>query len=80
MWIGHPGVQPRTDQERFEIEKLLQPYNCVPVYVKEEVFYQANLFHELHIRPLFHNFKSYTEQDYGNKKRETLFLAYQEVN
>lgn len=58
MWIGHPGIYPKTDAERTEVEKLLRSYNCIPVFISQETFYQACLFHETVVRPLFHNFKS----------------------
>ena len=32
-WIGHPGVFPKSEQERSQIEKLLRPYNCIPLFI-----------------------------------------------
>lgn len=43
-----------------------------------EIFTQATLFHESIIRPLFHNFKSLNEFDFGTGKK--LWAAYHEVN
>lgn len=33
VWIGHPGVYPKNDAEKLEIEKVLRSYNCVPVFI-----------------------------------------------
>ena len=70
IWMGHPGYHPRGDEERAEVEKILRQYNCIPVFIKDEVLSKANLYHEHVIKPLFHNFKQFSEPNYGNKMRD----------
>jgi trehalose-6-phosphate synthase len=76
VWIGHPGIYPKNEAERSNIEKFLRPYNCVPVFIDEDTFYRATVFHETLIRPLFHNFKSISI----NFEIKQLWTAYHEVN
>lgn len=58
IWIGHPGIFPKSKAERLEIENILRPHNCYPVFIDEHTYQQGNIFHETVIFPLFHNFKS----------------------
>ena len=54
---------PKNDEEIEEIEKLLQKQNLdfVPIFPYEETIVSFYRFHELQLRPLFHNFKSLNE-------------------
>jgi hypothetical protein len=33
IWIGNPGIFPKTELERQEIDSLLKPHNCIPVFI-----------------------------------------------
>lgn len=41
QWIGHPGIFPTTEREKLEIEQFLVPYNCVPVWLPQELHDQV---------------------------------------
>lgn len=63
VWIGWPGIIPKNDYEIEEIEKVLATQNLdfIPIYHQEESIVSFYRFHELVLRPLFHNFKSLNE-------------------
>jgi len=33
IWMGHPGVFPKSDTERQEIERILKEDNCIPIFI-----------------------------------------------
>jgi len=33
--MGHPGVFPKNETDRLEIEKILRIHNCIPIFVEE---------------------------------------------
>jgi hypothetical protein len=33
IWMGHPGVYPKSDVERQEIERILKEDNCIPIFI-----------------------------------------------
>ena len=78
-WIGTCGYFPESEKERATIEELLRPYNCIPLFLDPPLLNKVCLFHELIIRPLFHNFKGMNEfsNDHGSAD---LFEAYLKAN
>ena len=69
IWMGHPGVFPKSESERQEIEKILREHNCIPIFINQTTFSESCQFHETVIRPLFHNFKSINSFEYDSDKK-----------
>ena len=80
MWIGWPGIVPKNDKEVEEIEQLLQKQKLdfIPIFPAEETIVNFYRFHELVLRPLFHNFKSLNTSLIGEE--QGLWSAYIDVN
>jgi hypothetical protein len=39
IWIGHPGIFPKSEAERQEIEIFLRPHNCYPVFIDQHTLH-----------------------------------------
>jgi len=57
-WIGWPGIFVEDEAKQEQIRKILAEFQCVPVFHKKDVLQKFLQFHELVLRPLFHNFKN----------------------
>lgn len=75
LWIGWPGIDAGSDQEKDKIVKLLAKDNCLPIFLDNELienYYDG--FSNGTLWPLFHYFTEYT------KFRELYWNAYKKVN
>lgn len=76
LWIGWPGIDPRSAAEEEAIgERLLREYSTRPIFLSEseqEDYYDG--FCNSNIWPLFHYFPSYTSFNEGQ------WRAYRSVN
>jgi len=62
-FVGWPHCfSPESDDERRKIEKLLQEYDCIPVFLNESVFMKFNRFCQEYLWPSFHNVSVFTPQ------------------
>ncbi|MCL6560791.1 MAG: trehalose-6-phosphate synthase, partial [Firmicutes bacterium] len=75
IWVGWPGELHADEDREWVKERLLEGYNCLPVFVPEEEFerYYGG-FSNRTIWPLFHYFPIYTSYD------ESYYEAYRRVN
>lgn len=68
-WVGWPGYIPKNEIEEMEIQEYLEKnFNCIPVFFSEKTIEKYIYFHEIVLRPLFHNFKALNdfEHNIGN--------------
>eukprot|EP01071_Lankesteria_metandrocarpae_P008752 Lankesteria_metandrocarpae@DN5043_c0_g1_i1.p1 len=78
-FIGWPGIHPRNDTEKREIETILEEHDCVPVFPPEEQFDEFRSFCRGYLWPCFHNMilmNSGTQ----NPFRSDLWSSYQAIN
>ena len=78
-WIGWPGIFPRDEDEKSRITSLLNDHNCQPVWIEKGMMDKVLIFYDKFLRPLFHNFKSTSDQDVDSNNTE-LWHAFSEVN
>ncbi len=75
VWLGWPGVQPKSAKEEGDITALLKKEKCLPIFLDEELienFYDG--FSNATLWPLFHYFTDYTVF------KDVYWEAYKKVN
>ena len=75
VWIGWPGLEVDSAEEREKVEGLLAGENCLPVYLDSDLienYYDG--FSNATLWPLFHYFTEYTTFS------EKFWKAYRQVN
>jgi trehalose 6-phosphate synthase/phosphatase len=79
VWIGWPGIIPKNQSETEQIEALLanQQFNFVPIFPSQDKLHKLFMFHELVIRPLFHNFRTKDSEDID---MQALWSTYIDIN
>lgn len=79
QWVGWPGIIPENEDEKNRIRYLLQSQNCYPIWLKKDQIEKFMLFNEQFLRPFFHNFKGYDENEIDEQNAE-MWHTYCEVN
>lgn len=75
IWIGWPGVEVDSDEEKHEISEKLSELSLVPVFLSGEQIkgYYEGFSNEV-LWPVFHYLSPYAKYDYNN------WISYLEVN
>mmetsp|Transcript_56123 Transcript_56123/g.142910 ORF Transcript_56123/g.142910 Transcript_56123/m.142910 type:complete len:1050 (-) Transcript_56123:81-3230(-) len=88
-FVGHPGVFTNDTEEQKKIIEALAPYNCIPVFIDEDVVSNTLAFCHSFLWPVMHNMKVFDDetaqmqeenQETSQKFDESLWKNYQVFN
>ena len=79
VWIGWPGIYVSSEEKQQQIRKILADFNCVPVFHQRDQVMKFLQFHEMTIRPIFHNFKSLDVQ-FDVEEENMMWSVYKTFN
>jgi trehalose 6-phosphate synthase/phosphatase len=79
-FVGQPGVFVEDPNERKEIQKLLAPHNCIPVFVNESAAQKhIQTCHE-YLWPVFHNMKVFLGPTNNSEIEKDGWKTFKDVN